>query len=64
MESVLPGRVAHRVLRAARGGAASLLHGGRVAVGLMKILGYLTFHLELPLAVNVDSCRGVEGQVT
>lgn len=61
MESVLPGWVARRVLGAAKGGAASLLHGCRVAVGLMKILGYLTFHLELPLAVTGDSCRGVEG---
>ena len=61
MESVLPGWVARRVLGVAKGGAASLLHGCRVAVGLMKILGYLTFHLELPLAVTGDSCRGVEG---
>lgn len=42
---------------------AALLCGCRVAVGLKKILRALTSRFELPLAVNLGSCRGVEGQV-
>lgn len=43
MESVLPGWVARRVPWAAGEGSASLLHGCRVALGLMKILGISNF---------------------
>ena len=38
--------------------APAWLQGGS---GVNEDLGYLTFHLELPLAVTMDLCRGVEG---